>query len=283
MSPEIRGITDAVADGFRVPFVRPSLPTFEALQPCYEEIIRSGRLTKGKYLLALEEAVARRLGVRHAVAVSSCTVGLTLVYKGLDLTAGRCRSRRNAMEICPAAAMEPLSRFGVVRSGGVNEPLGEVIVPSFTFLAGPAAIVWNNLRPVFVDVDPHTTNVVPQAVAAAITPRTVAISACHNFGNPCDVPALQAIAAEHGLPLVIDAAHGFGAAVMGKPVGKGAIAQVFSLSPTKLLVAGEGGIVATDCDCLAHFVRLGREYGNDGSYNALFAGCLLYTSPSPRD
>ena len=272
MTLEIRGVTDAVADGFRVPFVRPSLPTFEALQPCYEEIIRSGRLTKGKYLLALEEAVARRLGVRHAVAVSSCTVGLMLVYKGLDLTAGRCRSRRSAMQSCPAAVMEPLSRFGVVRSGGVNEPLGEVIVPSFTFLAGPAAIVWNNLRPVFVDVDPHTTNVIPQAVAAAITPRTVAISACHNFGNPCDVPALQAIAAEHGLPLVIDAAHGFGAAVMGKPVGTGAMAQVFSLSPTKLLVAGEGGIIATDCDCLAHFVRLGREYGNDGSYNALFAG-----------
>ena len=93
MTLEIRGVTDAVADGFRVPFVRPSLPTFEALRPCYEEIIRSGRLTKGKYLLALEEAVARRLGVRHAVAVSSCTVGLMLVYKGLDLTAGRCRSR----------------------------------------------------------------------------------------------------------------------------------------------------------------------------------------------
>ena len=77
---------------------------------------------------------------------------------------------------------------------------------------------------------------------------------------------------EHSLPLVIDAAHGFGASLHGKPVGSGGTAQVFSLSPTKLLVAGEGGIVATNCDCLAHFVRLGREYGNDGSYDALFAG-----------
>jgi dTDP-4-amino-4,6-dideoxygalactose transaminase len=100
----------------------------------------------------------------------------------------------------------------------------------------------------------------------------VAIAACHNFGNPCDVPALEAIAGEHGLPLIIDAAHGFGASVHGRPVGAGATAQVFSLSPTKLLVAGEGGIVATDCDCLAHFVRLGREYGNDGSYDTLFPG-----------
>jgi dTDP-4-amino-4,6-dideoxygalactose transaminase len=151
-------------------------------------------------------------------------------------------------------------------------PMGEVIMPSFTFLAAPAAPVWNNLRPVFVDVDPRTTNVVPEAVAAAITPRTVAISACHNFGNPCDIPALEAIAAKHGLPLVIDAAHGFGASLHGKPVGKGGKAQVFSLSPTKLLVAGEGGIVATDCDRLAQDVRIGREYGNDGSYDAVFSG-----------
>jgi dTDP-4-amino-4,6-dideoxygalactose transaminase len=100
----------------------------------------------------------------------------------------------------------------------------------------------------------------------------VAISACHNFGNPCDVQALAAVAAEHGLPLIVDAAHGFGATMHGRPVGGGATAQVFSLSPTKLVVAGEGGVVATDCDCLAHFVRLGREYGNDGSYDALFAG-----------
>jgi dTDP-4-amino-4,6-dideoxygalactose transaminase len=270
--PEVHSAAESAAAGIRVPFVRPALPTPEALQPAYEEIIRSGRLTKGVYVERFEQAIARRLGVRHAVAVSSCTVGLMLVYKALDLAAGSCRSRRGTTEGCPVGSMEPLSRFGMARSAGRSEPMGEVIIPSFTFLAGPAAIVWNNLRPVFVDVDPATTNVVPQSLAAAITPRTVAISACHNFGNPCDVPALEAVAAEHGLPLVIDAAHGFGASVHGRPVGAGATAQVFSLSPTKLLVAGEGGIVATNCDCLAHFVRMGREYGNDGSYDALFAG-----------
>ena len=270
--PEVHSAGDAAAAGIRVPFVRPTLPPYEAVRAAYEEILGSGRLTKGVYVERLEQAVARRLGVRHAVAVSSCTIGLLLVYKSLDLAAGSCRSRRSATEACPVGSMEPLSRFGLTRSAGRNEPLGEVIIPSFTFLAGPAAIAWNDLRPVFVEVDPATTNVVPQAVAAAITPRTVAISACHNFGNPCDVPALEAVAAEHGLPLVIDAAHGFGASVHGRPVGAGATAQVFSLSPTKLVVAGEGGIVATNCDCLAHFVRLGREYGNDGSYDALFAG-----------
>ena len=270
--PEVRLAANAAAAGIRVPFVRPALPSIEALRPAYEEIVGSGQLTKGKYVERFEQELAKRLGVRHAVAVSSCTIGLMLVYKAIDLSAGSCRSRRGDGEGCPVNAIEPLSRFGVVRSGGRSEPVGEVIIPSFTFLAGPAAIVWNNLRPVFIDVDPHTTNVTPQAVRAAITPRTVAISVCHNFGNPCDMAGLQAVATEHGLPLVVDAAHGFGAKMHGRPVGAGGTAQVFSLSPTKLLVAGEGGVVATDCDCVAHFVRLGREYGNDGSYDALFSG-----------
>ena len=270
--PEVHFAADPASQGIRVPFARPALPPVEAIRPALDEIIHTGRLTKGPFVERFEQAIAARLGVRHAVAVSSCTVGLMLVYRGLDLAAGSCRSRRGMAASCPVGALERLSRFGTARSGDRVEPLGEVIIPSFTFLAAPAAIVWNNLRPVFVDVDPRTTNVVPQAVAAAITPRTVAIAACHNFGNPCDVPALEAIAAEHGLPLVIDAAHGFGSSVHGRPVGGGGTAQVFSLSPTKLLVAGEGGIVATDCDCLAHFIRLGREYGNDGSYDALFPG-----------
>ena len=270
--PEVHAAGDAAAASIRVPFVRPALPSYADLQPAFENILRSGRLTKGPYIEQFEQLIAKRLGVRHAIAVSSCTVGLMLVYKSLDLAAGSCRSRSGAAEGCRVSGIEQLSRLGSARSGNRNEPLGEVIVPSFTFLAGPAAIVWNNLRPVFVEVDPTTTNVLPQTVAAAITPRTVAISACHNFGNPCDVPSLEAIAAEHNLPLVIDAAHGFGASVHGKPVGGNATAQVFSLSPTKLLTAGEGGIISTNCDCLAHFVRLGREYGNDGSYDALFSG-----------
>jgi len=280
--PEVRSAADPATAHVRVPFVRPALPAWEAFAPAAAEALASGRLTKGPCVDRLERAIAARLGVRHALAVSSCTVGLMLAWKGLDLAAGSCRSRRRGGEgsgggrrdetACGVGSMEPPGRFGVVRSGPRSEPLGEVILPSFTFLAGPAAIVWNNLRPVFIDVDPRSTNVTLQAVASAISPRTVGIMACHNFGNPCDVEGLAALASEHGLPLVVDAAHGFGASMHGRPVGAGATAQVFSLSPTKLLVAGEGGIVATDCDCLAHYVRLGREYGNDGSYDALFAG-----------
>lgn len=246
----------------RVPFVRPALPAAEEIQPHLEAICRSGRLTKGPYLERLEAAAAAHLGVRHAVGVSSCTTGLMLVYRALaELKVTGCRAA--AKVDCATAT---------VLSGGDGAG-GEVVMPSFTFLAAPAAVVWNGLRPVFVDVDPASTNARPEAVAAAITPRTVAISACHNFGNPCDVAGLRQVATKHGLPLVIDAAHGFGALQAGRPLGGGATAQVFSLSPTKLLVAGEGGIVATDCECLATLIRVGREYGNDGSYNAQFSGC----------
>ena len=249
------GASDGGPGSARVPFVRPDLPDLDALRPHVEAIVATGQLTKGPYLRRLEESVAAHLGVRHAVAVSSCTVGLLLVHKALRLLAGRC----------PDAGCDV---------GGMRRMAGgdEVILPSFTFLAAPAALEWNGLRPRFVDVDEATTNVDVELVAPAIGPRTAAIAACHNFGNPCDVAGLRALARSHGLPLVIDAAHGFGARQGGRPVGPGATAQVFSLSPTKLLVAGEGGIVATDHDCLAEAVRVGREYGNDGSYDSRFAG-----------
>lgn len=227
----------------RIPVSAPVVPALEDMLPDVTAILRSGRLTKGPYVERLEATLATRLGVRHAVAVSSCTTGLMLVYRGL---AGARRQRGRHRD--------------------------EVVMPSFTFLAAPAAAVWGGLKPVFVDVDPATMNIDPHAVAAAITPRTSAICGCHTFGNPCDVAGLARLADDHGVPLVIDAAHAFGARVDGRPVGAGGTAQVFSLSPTKLLVAGEGGIVATDCDWLADRIRAGREYGHDGSYDPLFAG-----------
>src|SRR5207247_2292106 len=92
------------------------------------------------------------------------------------------------------------------------------------------------------------------------------------FGNPADIEMLQALADRHSLRLVFDAAHGFGALYNGVPVGPQGDANVYSLSPTKLLIAGEGGIVATNNNDLAEKIRIGREYGNDGHYDSLFAG-----------
>jgi dTDP-4-amino-4,6-dideoxygalactose transaminase len=231
--PAILGGKPVFSD--KQPIVRPVLPDFESLAGEVQDILRTGMVTKGRHLQAFEEAVAEHLNVKHAVGVSSCTTGLMLTYRGLGLS-------------------------------------GDVVVPSFTFMATVSALVWCGLRPVFADVDPGTTNLNPEAVEAVLTPQTSAIVAVHNFGNPADIVALESLAARRGIRLIFDAAHGFGALYQGQPVGAQGDAQVFSLSPTKLLIAGEGGIVATNDDALALAIRLGREYGNDGNYDSAFAG-----------
>ena len=231
--PAVLGSTPLFSE--KLPIIQPTLPDYETIAPQVEEIFATGMLTKGKYLHQFEERLAEYLGVKHAVCVSSCTLGLALAYQGL----------------------------------GLSE---EVIVPSFTFMATVHPLVWNNATPVFVDIDPHTWNIDPARVEEAITPRTTGIVGVHNFGNPADVEALEEIARRHNLRLAFDAAHGFGTLYQGKPVGRFGDAEVFSITPTKLLVAGEGGVVATNDDALAEHIRTGREYGNDGHYGSNFAG-----------
>jgi dTDP-4-amino-4,6-dideoxygalactose transaminase len=219
----------------KIPLTKPVLPNFEILAEGLRPIFESGILTKGDHVCRLEEMVAVKLGVRHVVAVSSCTAGLMLVYRALNLS-------------------------------------GEVIVPSFTFMATVSAMVWANLRPVFVDVDPYTGTLDTRSVEAAITGETSAIVAVHNFGNPADIQELQEIAGRKGLRLIFDAAHGAGSQYQGKALGAQGDAQVFSLSPSKLVVAGEGGIIATNDRLVADTVRIGREYGNCGNYDSTFVG-----------
>lgn len=226
---------DAPVFSNKVNIVRPRLPAFEEMQEEMAEIFSSGMVTKGRHVAAFEQAIAGHLGVKNAVAVSSCTLGLMLTYKGLGLT-------------------------------------GDVVLPSFTFMATASSLVWAGLKPVFADVKFDTTNLDPAAAEAAITPETTAIVAVHNFGNPAEIDELKAVADRHGLKLIFDAAHGFGALYKGRPVGSQGDAQVYSLSPTKLLIAGEGGIVATNDHTLADRIRMGREYGNDGNYDSAFAG-----------
>jgi dTDP-4-amino-4,6-dideoxygalactose transaminase len=125
---------------------------------------------------------------------------------------------------------------------------------------------------VYADVDAGTTNLDVASAERAITPNTSAIVAVHNFGNPAQIEELEDLARRRNLKLIFDAAHGFGALYRGVPVGRQGDAHVFSLSPTKLLIAGEGGIVATNHDDLADKIRMGREYGNSGDYDSAFAG-----------
>lgn len=219
----------------RVPFLRPFVPPYAGVESRFREAYEAGSFTKGAELVRFEEATAAYLGVSDVVAVSSCTMGLTLVHRALGLA-------------------------------------GEVIVPSFTFMASVSSLVWAGCEPVFVDIDRDTWLIDLDRVESAITPQTSAIVAVHLFGAPAPVEALQTLAARHGIRLIFDAAHGFGALHDGLPVGAGGTAEVFSMSPTKLLVTGEGGVVATNDAGLAEELRVLREYGNPGDYDSRSPG-----------
>ena len=197
-------------------------------------ILGSGQLTNGVVVRELEDTVAERLGVAGVVAVASCTTGLMLTLQALGAR-------------------------------------GKVVMPSFTFSASAHAVTWAGGEPAFVDVAADTLCVDPDAVRREID-GAAAMTATHIYGTPCRVEELQAIAAEAGIPLVYDAAHALGSSRQGTPVGGFGDAEVFSLSPTKVVVAGEGGLVTTNNAELADEIRLGRNYGNPGDYNCRFAG-----------
>ena len=216
-------------------FIEPTLPPLEEVLALYAPAYHQGMITNARIVSRFEAAVAERLGVRHCVAVSSCTCGLMLVFKALGIE-------------------------------------GEVILPSFTFFATAHSALWSRLRPVFADCDPETWTISPEDAERKITSRTTAILGVHLYGNPCEIETLSRIASRRGLKLVFDAAHAFGSEYRGLPVGQFGDAEVFSLSPTKLLVAGEGGLVTTNDAALAKRVRAGRNYGDAGNYDPELLG-----------
>lgn len=219
----------------RVPIVSPEgLPDDEFLHDV-RKILRSRQLTNATFVREFEEAAAEYLKVPHCVAVSSCTAGLILTLRALNLR-------------------------------------GEVILPSFTFHASAHSVLWNGLKPVFADCDPETFCIDPFEIEAQLSPNTAAILAVHLFGNPASVLEIQATVSGLGIPLIYDAAHAFGSDANGKRVGTFGVAEVFSFSPTKLVVAGEGGMIATLDAGLARKLRVARNYGDSGNYDPELAG-----------
>jgi len=218
-----------------LPIVSPEGVSDEAFLRDVRRILSSRQLTNAGFVREFEEAAAEYLGVPHCVAVSSCTAGLILTLRALELQ-------------------------------------GEVILPSFTFHATAHSLRWNGLKPVFADCDPETFCVDPRAVKLQVSPNTAAILAVHLFGNPASVVELQTIASDSGIPLVCDAAHAFGSDINGRRVGTFGTAEVFSFSPTKLLVAGEGGMMTTRDADLARKLRAARNYGDSGNYDPDMAG-----------
>jgi dTDP-4-amino-4,6-dideoxygalactose transaminase len=230
--PAVLGGAPAFAPA--LPFVRPSVPDFARVTERVEASYSRGMLTNGPLVREFEAVSADRLDVPHVIAVSSCTAGLMLVLR-------------------------------------VLAPDGPVVLPSFTFSASAHAVVWNGLEPRFVECDPCSFQV-DGASAAARIDGAGALLATHVFGAPCDVDAVEALAARAGIPALFDAAHAFGSLRRGRPVGGFGAAEVFSLSPTKVVVAGEGGVIATRDGALADELRIGRDYGNPGDYDTQFVG-----------
>ncbi|MDP9420561.1 MAG: DegT/DnrJ/EryC1/StrS family aminotransferase [Actinomycetota bacterium] len=230
--PAALGGSPAFTDG--LPFARPYTPPLDAVAARLAPSYDRGILTNGPLVRELEDCLGERLGVAHVVAVASCTSGLMLSLRHLQRA-------------------------------------GKVVLPSFTFSATAHAAHWCGVEPVFAECRPETFQVDVADLGGRLD-GAGAILATHVFGAPCPAEQLEALAAEAGTALVFDAAHALGATRQGRAVGGFGDAEVFSLSPTKLVAGGEGGIVATNRGDLAEAVVLGRDYGNPGDYDCRFPG-----------
>ncbi|HMC75811.1 MAG TPA: DegT/DnrJ/EryC1/StrS family aminotransferase, partial [Vicinamibacterales bacterium] len=149
---------------------------------------------------------------------------------------------------------------------------GELIVPSYTFSGTVHAAIWNNLTPVFADIDRRTFTIDPASVEAKITPRTAAILAAPVYGNACDNDALQAVADRRGIPLYYDSASGFGCTYKGRKLGGFGRAEIFSFHATKVFATMEGGALTTNDDRFADRARQLRSFGQAGLVDCASAG-----------
>lgn len=209
-----------------LPIIRPTIVPFEELEAELRSILASGRVTVGPVTRRLEETIAAHLGVPAAVGVANCTAGLTLALQALNL-----------------------------------EPGAEVILSTFTFAATAHSVVWNGLTPVYADALPDSCLIDPASVESLVTANTGAVMATDVFGVPADIDELVSLAEKRGLPLVFDSAQSLGALYKDQPVGGFGEAQVFSMSPTKVVTAIEGGLIATRNEAMAERLRRGRDYG----------------------
>jgi perosamine synthetase len=190
------------------------------------EVLRSGRLSLGPMVDRFEEAFAAHLGVPYAAAVSSGTAGLHLLCISAGIEAG-----------------------------------DEVITSPYSFAATANCFIYEGGVPVFADIDPRTLNLDPDAVRAAVTPKTKAIVAVDIYGYPCELDELRAIADEHGLALIQDSCEALGALYKGAPLGTHGPSAVFAFYPNKQMTTGEGGIVTTHSEAEWRLLRSLRNQG----------------------
>jgi dTDP-4-amino-4,6-dideoxygalactose transaminase len=212
-----------------IPIARPDIDDCEI--DAVSEVLRGGMLAGGRRVAELEARWATFIGVRHAIAVSNGTVALMCIVAGLRLGPG-----------------------------------DEVITVGHTFNATVSSILSTGATPVFVDIDAETYDIDVDRVAAAVTPRTKAIMPVHLFGLPADMDAITEIAQRRGLAIIEDACQAHGAEFRGRRVGSFGHGA-FSLYATKNMTTGEGGLITTDDDELADWIRLYRNQGMRERYH----------------
>lgn len=220
-------------------FIPPAKPIIgDEEREAVDRVMRSGMIAQGPEVAAFEREFSEYfVPGRPSVAVNSGTAGLHLGLLAAGVGAG-----------------------------------DEVIVPSFTFAATGNSVALTGATPVFVDIEPETFALNPEAVAAAITPKTKGIMPVHLYGHPARMRELEAIASERGVALFEDAAQAHGASLDGRPVGSFGAFAMFSLYPTKNMTSGEGGMITAADDEIARRARLLRNQGMERQYENEIVG-----------
>lgn len=230
----INGAAPAFAEPVHVG--RPNIADPDGFLGRVRQILDNRWLTNdGPVVREFERRVADYLGVKHCVAMCNGTIALEIAIRALGLG-------------------------------------GEVIVPSWTFVATAHALYWQGITPVFADINPSTHNLDPDAVRRMITPRTTGIIGVHLWGRAAPIDELQAIADKQGLKLMFDAAHAFGSTYKSQSVGRFGACEVFSFHATKAFNTFEGGAVTTNDDALAKTMRLMRNFGFAGYDSVIYPG-----------
>jgi len=215
---------------------RPNIGNREKLLARFNDMLDRNWLTNnGPFVHDFEERVANLLGVKHCVAMCNGTVALEIAARALNLK-------------------------------------GEVIIPSFTFISTAHCLQWQEITPVFCDVDPETYTIDPARIEELITPRTTGIIGVHLWGRTCRVDEIEAIAGRHNLRLLFDASHSFCCSHRERMVGSFGCAETFSFHATKFINTFEGGAVVTNDDRLAEKMRLMKNFGFAGMDNVIYIG-----------